>query len=44
MLHVYLLDKAAYEVIYELNNRPDRVHIPVRGIRRLIEAGPRSVL
>jgi predicted trehalose synthase len=26
-----------YELQYELNNRPDWVAIPVRGIQRLIE-------
>jgi predicted trehalose synthase len=34
---VFELEKAVYELRYELNNRPDWVGIPVRGIQRLIE-------
>jgi len=26
------VEKAAYEVVYEANNRPDWIAIPVRGI------------
>ncbi len=36
MLEAYLLDKAVYEVGYELNNRPDWVVIPIRGIKHII--------
>jgi len=32
LLQLYVLDKALYELNYELNNRPDWVRIPVRGI------------
>lgn len=32
----FLLQKALYEVAYELNNRPDWVRIPLRGILSLI--------
>jgi maltose alpha-D-glucosyltransferase/alpha-amylase len=32
LLRTFLLEKAAYEVIYELNNRPTWVDIPLRGI------------
>lgn len=32
LLDVFLLEKALYEVAYELNNRPDWVAIPLRGI------------
>jgi maltose alpha-D-glucosyltransferase/alpha-amylase len=35
LLDVFLLDKALYEVAYELNNRPDWVHIPLTGVLRL---------
>lgn len=32
LLDIFLLDKAIYELNYELNNRPDWAHIPLRGI------------
>ena len=32
LLDTLLLDKAAYELGYELNNRPDWVDIPLRGL------------
>jgi len=35
---VYMLEKAAYELSYELNNRPEWVHLPMAGIRQLLEA------
>lgn len=38
LLNAYLLQKALYEVQYELNNRPAWVGIPLRGILSLIEA------
>jgi maltose alpha-D-glucosyltransferase/alpha-amylase len=38
MLEAYLLDKAVYEVGYELNNRPDWVVIPIRGIKHILAA------
>jgi maltokinase len=37
LLSIYELEKAIYELQYELNNRPDWVQIPVAGIRRLLE-------
>ncbi|HMJ70244.1 MAG TPA: putative maltokinase [Cyclobacteriaceae bacterium] len=36
-LTLFLLDKAMYELVYEVNNRPDWIRIPVRGICSLIE-------
>ncbi len=36
LLEAYLLEKATYEVGYELNNRPDWVVIPIRGIQDLL--------
>ncbi|HSL04931.1 MAG TPA: putative maltokinase [Nitrospiraceae bacterium] len=32
LLDAHLLEKAVYEIGYELNNRPDWVRIPVRGV------------
>jgi maltokinase len=37
LLTVFELEKAVYELRYELNNRPDWVGIPVAGIARLLE-------
>lgn len=36
LFDAFLLQKALYEVAYELNNRPDWVRIPLRGILSLI--------
>ena len=36
LLSVFELEKAVYELRYELNNRPDWVGIPVAGIVRLL--------
>jgi maltose alpha-D-glucosyltransferase/alpha-amylase len=38
MIEAYLLDKAVYEVGYELNNRPGWVLIPVRGIKHILKS------
>lgn len=38
LLDANLLNKAAYEVGYELNNRPGWVKIPIQGMLRLIES------
>jgi maltokinase len=37
LLSVFELEKAVYELRYELDNRPDWVKIPVAGIARLLE-------
>jgi maltokinase len=37
LLSIYELEKAIYELQYELNHRPDWVAIPVAGIVRLLE-------
>jgi maltose alpha-D-glucosyltransferase/alpha-amylase len=37
LLRCFLLEKAVYEVGYELNSRPDWVSIPIKGIERLLK-------
>ncbi len=36
LLRAYVLEKALYEVVYELNNRPSWVGIPIRGILQIL--------
>ena len=36
LLNAYLLEKSLYELLYELNNRPTWVHIPLAGIQNLL--------
>jgi maltokinase len=38
LLSIYELEKAIYELQYELDNRPDWLPIPVAGISRLLES------
>jgi maltose alpha-D-glucosyltransferase/alpha-amylase len=38
LLDAYLLEKALYELTYELNSRPDWVQVPLLGILQLLEA------
>jgi maltose alpha-D-glucosyltransferase/alpha-amylase len=38
MLAVFALEKAAYEVVYEANNRPDWTDVPASGFARLAAA------
>jgi trehalose synthase-fused probable maltokinase len=38
LLRIFELEKAIYELRYELANRPDWAHVPVGGIQRLLEA------
>jgi maltose alpha-D-glucosyltransferase / alpha-amylase len=37
LLDLYLLEKAFYELVYELNSRPDWVKIPLMGISSLLQ-------
>lgn len=37
LLDVFLLDKAVYELAYELNNRPEWVKIPLKGLMELMD-------
>jgi len=37
LLPAYLLDKALYEVAYELGSRPELVDVPLRGIRTILD-------
>ncbi len=43
LLDVHLLEKAIYEVAYELNHRPHWAFIPVRGISQILTASPRRI-
>jgi len=36
LLDAYRLEKALYEIVYELNNRPEWVRIPLRGVLELL--------
>jgi trehalose synthase-fused probable maltokinase len=38
LIAIFELEKAVYELRYELNNRPDWVRIPVAGIFRILES------
>jgi maltose alpha-D-glucosyltransferase/alpha-amylase len=40
LLDGLLLEKAIYELRYEMNNRPDWVKIPIAGILQLLESSP----
>lgn len=36
LLHVYLLEKAVYEIGYEINNRPEWLKVPLSGVLHLM--------
>ena len=38
LLTFYQLEKVIYEIAYELNNRPDWVEIPLRGLAAIVTA------
>jgi maltose alpha-D-glucosyltransferase/alpha-amylase len=44
LLDAHLLEKAVYEIGYELNNRPDWVRIPVRGVLDILEMNTRKAI
>lgn len=37
LLDIHMLEKAVYELNYELNNRPDRVNVPIQGILEIVQ-------
>jgi maltose alpha-D-glucosyltransferase/alpha-amylase len=39
LLDAYLLEKAVYELGYELNNRPEWVKVPLQGVMQLLAIG-----
>jgi maltose alpha-D-glucosyltransferase / alpha-amylase len=41
LLQAFVMDKAFYELGYELNNRPDWIHIPLQGLTDLARSGLR---
>jgi maltose alpha-D-glucosyltransferase/alpha-amylase len=38
LVELFVIEKALYELRYELDNRPDWVGIPIRGLLRLVDA------
>ncbi len=36
LLSVYTIEKAIYETDYEFNNRPDWLHIPLNGLKKIL--------
>ena len=37
LLAVYIAEKAIYELDYEFNNRPDWIHIPLSGLKMIMD-------
>jgi maltose alpha-D-glucosyltransferase/alpha-amylase len=44
LFDAYLLEKAVYEIRYELNNRPGWVKIPIRGVLEILETATRKAM
>ena len=42
LLTLFVIEKAAYELCYELANRPDWVHVPLRGLIEIIDTETRA--
>ena len=40
ILDLYLIEKALYELVYEINNRPHWVNVPLAGILELLSESP----
>ena len=40
LLDLFILEKAIYELAYELNNRPDWTELPLQAIREIMQATP----
>jgi predicted trehalose synthase len=38
LLELFLLEKAIYELAYEINHRPDWVHVPLRGLADILSS------
>jgi maltose alpha-D-glucosyltransferase / alpha-amylase len=38
MLRFFLLERALYETDYELNNHPERAHMPMAAVLKLVES------
>jgi len=38
LLDAYLMEKALYEINYELNNRPDWINLPLQGVLQILDA------
>jgi Uncharacterized protein, probably involved in trehalose biosynthesis len=36
LLRVFMIEKAVYEVGYEMNNRPEWINIPIKGIKAIL--------
>ncbi len=43
MLLAFLLEKSLYELLYELNNRPTWLHIPLNGLLALVAGSSETV-
>jgi maltose alpha-D-glucosyltransferase/alpha-amylase len=39
VIRAFAIEKAAYEIVYETNSRPDWVDIPLRGLANLLQQG-----
>jgi maltose alpha-D-glucosyltransferase / alpha-amylase len=37
LMAIYTIEKAIYELDYEVNNRPDWLHIPLFGLKMIME-------